>query len=146
MAVFFDVHGGGEEESSAHHGDEGAEQHRELQRAKLPEERVRLPQRVRNLKRTESSLTYRTRVQYSSTVCARHTTPIRYGLPASPSRCEMTICRASAVARRVGTTTYCRQKRFQHLPLMKLAARICLPAEATAIGLSPLQPQRGVTS
>lgn len=46
MAVAFDEEGGGEEETSAHHGDEGAEQQRDLQRAKLPEERVGLPQRV----------------------------------------------------------------------------------------------------
>lgn len=39
--------------------------------------------------------------------CVSLTTPIKYGLPASPSRCEKTICRASAVERRVGTTTYC---------------------------------------
>lgn len=50
LAVSFDEEGGGEEETSTHHGREGAEQHRELQRAKLPEERVRLPQRVWNLR------------------------------------------------------------------------------------------------
>lgn len=57
VAVSFDEHGGGEEETSTDDGDEGAEQQRELQRAKLPEERVRLPQRVRNLRdtRTERS-------------------------------------------------------------------------------------------
>ena len=50
VAVCFDEQGGGEEETSTDDGDEGAEQQRELQGAKLPEERVRLPQRVRNLR------------------------------------------------------------------------------------------------
>ena len=34
------------------------------------------------------------------------TEPMRYGLPASPSRWESTIWKASAVERRVGITTY----------------------------------------
>lgn len=72
MAVSFDVHGGGEEESSTRHGDEGTEQHGELQRTKLPEEGVPLPQRVGNLKRTDSRLTSCTRVQYSTTACASY--------------------------------------------------------------------------
>lgn len=52
MTVPLDEEGGGEEETSARHGHEGAEQQRELQRAKLPEERVPLPQRVRDLVHT----------------------------------------------------------------------------------------------
>jgi hypothetical protein len=35
------------------------------------------------------------------------TTPTRYGLPASPSACEISIWNASAVDRRTGITTYC---------------------------------------
>lgn len=35
------------------------------------------------------------------------TTPTKYGLPASPNACEIKIWNASAVDRRVGTTTYC---------------------------------------
>lgn len=46
MAVSLDEEGSGEEERSPHHGDEGAEQQRDLQRAKLPQERVGLPQGV----------------------------------------------------------------------------------------------------
>lgn len=72
MAVFFDVHGGGEEERSTRHGDEGAEQHGELQRTKLPEEGVPLPQRVGHLRGTDSGLTSCTRVQYSTTACASY--------------------------------------------------------------------------
>lgn len=34
------------------------------------------------------------------------TAPTRYGLPASPSACEIRIWKASAVERRFGTTTY----------------------------------------
>ena len=53
VAVGFDEQGGGEEETSTDDGDEGAEQQRELQGAKLPEERVRLPQRVGDLRGRE---------------------------------------------------------------------------------------------
>lgn len=35
------------------------------------------------------------------------TNPIRYGLPASPRRWDVKLCKATAVARRVGITTYC---------------------------------------
>lgn len=34
------------------------------------------------------------------------TTPIRYGLPASPKACDIRIWKASAVDRRFGNTTY----------------------------------------
>lgn len=43
MTVFLNEEGCGKEEGSAHDGDEGAEQQRELQRTKLPEERVGSP-------------------------------------------------------------------------------------------------------
>uniref|UniRef100_A0A2M3ZUA5 Putative secreted peptide n=1 Tax=Anopheles braziliensis TaxID=58242 RepID=A0A2M3ZUA5_9DIPT len=36
------------------------------------------------------------------------TNPTKYGLPASPNACEINIWNASAVERRVGTTTYSR--------------------------------------
>lgn len=38
------------------------------------------------------------------------TTPTRYGLPASPSACEISIWNASAVDRLTGITTYCNTK------------------------------------
>lgn len=50
MAIFLDEEGGGQEESPAHHRDEAAEQQRQLQRAKLPEERVGSPESVRDLR------------------------------------------------------------------------------------------------
>lgn len=72
MAVFFDVHGGGEEERSTRHGDKGAEQHGELQGAELPEEGVPPPQRVGHLRGTDSRSTSCTRVQYSTTARASY--------------------------------------------------------------------------
>lgn len=109
LSISFDEHGGGEEESSAHHGHKGAEQQRELQRAELPQEGVGGPQGVGHLQKTRRH-TANTAHRVQRCFCGRgrdtRTTPIRYGLPASPSRCEMTICSASAVERRVGMTTY----------------------------------------
>ena len=37
------------------------------------------------------------------------TCPIKYGLPASPNKCEIKICTASAAERLVGITTYCKE-------------------------------------
>lgn len=55
-AVFLDKDGGGQEESPAHHGDEAAEQQRQLQRAELPEEGVAPPQGVRHLQKHSAGL------------------------------------------------------------------------------------------
>lgn len=57
-----------------------------------------------------------TKCSYDVSVMQQHhdatelTTPTRYGLPASPSACEISIWNASAVDRLTGTTTYCNIK------------------------------------